>query len=283
MRIVSNSDANNDITYQNKFNDVRRPIDVSRRRMLVLRSSATCMCCAGPSRSRDCAAGRNSFMDKLFATSMAEGMKEYEDTIRLVKEDLFSDLRSHLEEASAGLPTNQKASVLEIGIGTGPNLQYYDPQVTKIEGVDPNEYMKPHAEQNLVNLDFSPDDLVWHSGVAEALPQESGSMDAVVCTLVLCSVDDVEKSVQEAFRVLRPGGKLLLVEHVAAARTDGLLGLAQAIFDPLQQLTADGCHLRRNPTEYLESVEFSSKDRWLQFSVPGAGLISPHVAGIFTK
>jgi SAM-dependent methyltransferase len=89
-------------------------------------------------------------------------------------------------------------------------------------------------------------DVVLHDAPAEALPFADGSIDAVVGTLVLCSVADVDRAVAEAFRVLRPGGDVRLLEHVAAS---GFWGAVQRGLDPAWHRVAGGCHLHRDPVE----------------------------------
>lgn len=221
------------------------------------------------------AVGTGTFMDKLFANAMDQGMKGYEEQIRPVKDQLFSELNNSL----ANIPQNHR--ILEIGCGTGPNVGYYNPQSVVIEALDPNEYMRPYLEQNMIDAGYSPDRLKWTRGVAESLPFEDSSMDAIVCTLTLCSVRDVDAAVQEAFRVLRPGGLFLFIEHVQA--DDSLLRIAQDVCTPLQKLLADGCHLNRNPVPSILKAGFSSEEKILKFSVDTIGLLSPHRAGLLTK
>ena len=80
--------------------------------------------------------------------------------------------------------------------------------------------------------------------MGEALPFQTSTFDAVVTTLVLCSVTDVDQVVQEISRVLKPGGRWLFMEHVHAETP--LLGFAQDLFEPLEERLAAGCHLNRD-------------------------------------
>ena len=122
----------------------------------------------------------------------------------------------------------------------------------------------------------------WRAGKAEALPLEDASTDVVVCTLVLCSVSDVEKAVKEAKRVLVPGGKFLFIEHTVGQPSASLLfKLSQQVFNPLQRLLADGCNLTRDPLPVIEEAGFKNVEA-MRFEVGGMGLIKPHVAGIAT-
>ncbi|PWA69983.1 zinc finger, RING/FYVE/PHD-type [Artemisia annua] len=117
--------------------------------------------------------------------------------------------------------------------------------------------------------------------VGESLPVSDGSMDAVVGTLVLCSVEDVNKTLQEIKRVLKPGGLYIFVEHVAAK--DGtFLKVIQRVLDPLQQTVADGCHLTRETGDSISAAGFSSVDIKTTF-LSSASLINPHAYGIALK
>ena len=97
---------------------------------------------------------------------------------------------------------------------------------------------------------------------------------------VLCSVPSVEQALQEIQRVLKPGGQFLFIEHVVAP--DKQLRLFQHLLNPLQQVSADGCHLDRDTLSAIQSSGFGRTDV-SRFTVPGLGLIGPHVAGIATK
>ena len=98
---------------------------------------------------------------------------------------------------------------------------------------------------------------------------------------VLCSVPSVQRALTEVQRVLKPGGQLLFIEHILAPDPDKKLRLFQHILNPLQQATADGCHLDRDTLSLIKSAGFATVNA-SSFVVPGLGLIGPHVAGIAT-
>jgi SAM-dependent methyltransferase len=109
----------------------------------------------------------------------------------------------------------------------------------------------------------------------------TGQKFKTACLQVLCSVPNVESALAEVKRVLKPGGKFLFTEHVLAPEPDRKLRLLQHILNPLQQATADGCHLDRDTLKSIQSAGFANVDA-SSFVVPGLGLIGPHVAGIAT-
>ena len=131
--------------------------------------------------------------------------------------------------------------VLELGIGGGLNLAYYDPaKVSEVCGVDPSHALRdraaaaPRAEGLAVTI---------QPGVAEALPFDSGGFDTVVCTYTLCSVRSPQAALSEAFRVLKPGGRLLFCEHGLAP--DPGVARWQRRIEPVWRRLAGDCHLTR--------------------------------------
>ena len=109
----------------------------------------------------------------------------------------------------------------------------------------------------------------------------TGQKFKTACLQVLCSVPNVESALAEVKRVLKPGGKFLFIEHVLAPAPDRKLRLFQHILNPLQQATADSCHLDRDTSKSIQSAGFANVDA-SSFVVPGLGLIGPHFAGIAT-
>jgi len=255
------------------------------RRSLLATPALICGCgfCRGAT-ADDGGGGphRNAFLDQVFAENMYTGMNAYEEAIAPLKTKLFS----RLKPASPSTSSTSSApglDLVEIGVGTGPSLKYYPREEypnLSITAIDPNNFMLPYLYKNMDALGWSREGISWQLGTAEALPLEDSSTDAVVCTLVLCSVSDVEKAVKEAKRVLRPGGQFLFIEHTIAQPNASLLfKISQRFLNPLQRALADGCNLTRDPLPAIENAGFSSVDA-MRFEVEGMGLIAPHVAGI---
>ncbi len=131
--------------------------------------------------------------------------------------------------------------VLELGIGMGLNLSFYDPDlVTSLSGVDPSAELRASALTAPRDARIS---LEVKEGTAEALPFEDKSFDCVVCTFTLCSVHTPQAALAEARRVLKPSGRFLFCEHGLAPDT----GVAkwQRRIEPIWKRIAGGCHLTR--------------------------------------
>jgi SAM-dependent methyltransferase len=197
---------------------------------------------------------------RLFAAVLPMVTRRHEPLVAERKRALLGELRGR---------------VVEIGPGTGVNLAYLPPGM-HWTGIEPNAYLRAmllrEAARRGVDAEVLP-------GTAERLPLPDGSADTVVSTLVLCSVADVERVLAEIRRVLRPGGRFVFVEHVAAP-PGTFMRRAQELATPLWSALADGCHPARDTAEAIERAGFASLE-YERFSVPAA-LSSPHVAGIAT-
>lgn len=146
-------------------------------------------------------------------------------------------------------------TVVEIGPGTGTNMRYYRPGTTLV-AVEPNPHMHPGlrraAQRRGVTLDL-------RAVGAEATGLPDASVDDVVCTLVLCTVPDPVAVLAEVRRVLRPGGRLLLIEHVAAAPGTALAAV-QLVLRPGWRWAFEGCDLRRHTADLLDHAGFRIVD-----------------------
>ena len=171
------------------------------------------------------------------------GAAHYDRGISVVERILFGDGRRWVCEQARG-------RVLELAIGTARNLPYYPADVT-LTGVELSPEMlaigRHRAEQLQRRVDL-------RLGDAQALELPDESFDSVVCTLGLCTIPDPHRAVAEARRVLRPGGRLLLLEHVRSSVR--VVGAIQRLLDPLSvRFAAD--HLTREPLDHLNAQGFA--------------------------
>ncbi len=194
---------------------------------------------------------------------LANGSGKYEKAITKRKQFLFSDLHG---------------DVLEIGPGTGINLPYYPANIHWI-GVEPNPFTHPHLRKTARKLRLNID---LRNGTAERLEVEDNSMDAVVSTLVLCSVKNLSTTLQEILRVLKPGGRFLFIEHVAAPRGTWLRQFQQGV-RPVWKVLGDGCHPDRETWVALERAGFEQV-KYQHFSGPiPIPVVKPHIIGVASK
>lgn len=139
--------------------------------------------------------------------------------------------------------------VLEVGAGTGLSFRHYRRDV-QLVATEPDPYMLPRARRRAAALGLP---VEFHAAPAGALPFPDGSFDAVVCTLVLCTVADPVQALGEIRRVLKPEGTFRFIEHV---RADGWLGRAQDLVMPVWRRIGAGCHPNRRTGETIEAAGF---------------------------
>lgn len=167
--------------------------------------------------------------------------------------------------------------VLEVGAGTGANLPHYTDAVDVLTICEPDSGMSTQMEGKLAAE--PPFDVVHAEVVGEALPVEDASQDVVVCTLVLCTVVDVAAVLEEIRRVLRPGGRYVFIEHVAAEDSAVKYATQRAI-TPVWKLFAGGCCLDRKTADAIEASGMAVE--WLENrAMPGfAGVTVPAIVGV---
>lgn len=150
-----------------------------------------------------------------------------------------------------------EGDVLELGVGTGLNLGRYARSSSSSQGVrsltaiEPDPHMLKRARARAERLGL---DVRFEQTGAEALPFDDASFDCVVATFVLCTIPDPAAALQEARRVLRPGGSLLFAEHVASSHRHEKR--AQEWVNPLWSKVAGGCQLTRPAVQLVEEAGF---------------------------
>ena len=147
-----------------------------------------------------------------------------------------------------------EGDVLELGAGTGVNLDYYPSRVKNLTLVEPDPFMRRRLVRKLKLRRVGPETQILDTA-AEVLTLDDASTDVVVATLVLCSVKNVLLVLEEARRVLRPKGKLVLIEHVAAP-AGTTRRVWQNCLEPVWTSLSGGCHLLRDPRLVIGEVGF---------------------------
>ena len=168
--------------------------------------------------------------------------RTYDQQIAVWERRLFADGRQWICSQASG-------DVLEVAIGTGRNLPHY-PRDVRLTGVEFSPAMLELARRRAEELSLKVD---LRLGDAQALDLPDASFDTVVCTLSLCAIPDDRRAVAEMGRVLRPGGRLLLLDHVA-----GEPRWVRAVQWLLERLTVplQGEYLRRRPLRHVQAEGF---------------------------
>lgn len=169
-------------------------------------------------------------------------------------------------------------SVVEIGSGPGANLRYYPPG-TRLTAIEPNAAMHAPLRANAARRGI---DLSIRGVKGESLDLANESVDAVVGTLVLCSVDSPRQVVAEILRILKPGGRFIFLEHVAAMNGTPLNRVQDWLAKPWRW-AFDGCHLNRDTHLVLGQAGFSTVDMDCFMLTSPAVMIMPHIFGVAVK
>ncbi len=147
-----------------------------------------------------------------------------------------------------------RGRVLEIGVGTGLNFEHYTAthgQVTALYGVEPDPHMLKRAQKRARRLPFP---VQLDQTGAEKLPYPDAYFDTVLLTWVLCTIPDPDAALGEARRVLRPGGRLLYVEHTRSRHR--VAARIQDRLTPLWKELGGGCHLNRDSVSRIRAAGF---------------------------
>lgn len=174
--------------------------------------------------------------------------KYYDKIMRDAEEKGLRDWRQSLLKNIAG-------DVLELGCGTGANLEFYPTTIKRLVLIEPNRHMYQRLKEK------KPFQLLNNSSIeilndkAENISLENSSVDIVICTLVLCSVKNLDKALSEIYRILRPQGKLIFIEHIAATNNP-TRNKWQHRLEFLWKHIADGCHLTRRTDEAIIKAGF---------------------------
>jgi ubiquinone/menaquinone biosynthesis C-methylase UbiE len=167
--------------------------------------------------------------------------------------------------------------VIEIGAGTGLNFGHYPPEVARVVAVEPEGRLRGAAAKAAARV---PARVEVTDGVASQLLVPDASFDAAVVSLVLCSIPDLAAGLHEIRRVIRPGGELRFLEHVAA-QTPRLRLVQRALDATVWPLLFGGCHLSRDTEAAITAAGFTIS--WLtRVRIPGTRLTLPttlHIIG----
>ena len=187
--------------------------------------------------------------------------------------------RAGLADRRAELVAGARGATLELGAGTGLNLRHYPAAVTDLVLAEPDRHMARRLRARLAEAGRQAEVV---ETPAEQLPFEDGRFDTAVVTLVLCTVRDPARALEEIARVLKPGGRLLFLEHVRAPEGRRLTDWQDRLERPWGWV-AGGCHPNRDTIAALEASPLSveSVDRGEMPKAPP--IVRPLVAGVAVR
>ena len=197
----------------------------------------------------------------------------YDRFMRVSEEACLGRWRAELLKDLSG-------NVLEIGSGTGATLPHYPKTVTRLVLSEPDPNMRRQLQKKLAASEGSRAE-VSDASIA-ALPFEPASFDAVVCSLVLCSVPEQKAALAEIARVLKPGGRLVFMEHVAADGKPGRLKWQRRI-EPLWKRCMGNCHLTRRTEAAILAAGFEFERIERESIRKALPIVRPSIRGVARK
>jgi ubiquinone/menaquinone biosynthesis C-methylase UbiE len=171
-----------------------------------------------------------------------------------------------------------RGEILEIGIGTGVNLDYYPPDVKSLTCVEPSDGMRKRASKKAV---ANGQKIEWHKGLGEQLPFCEERFDSVVCTDVLCTVINVDEVLKEAYRVLKPGGRFYFLEHGISIEDN--IKKWQIRLNGFSKLIACGCNLTRDLEKHIRDSNFFVDELIIVPPFSGMNVLYTHIRGVAIK
>ena len=175
----------------------------------------------------------------------------YDRALKATEENGLGAMRGELLAEARG-------RVIEIGAGTGVNLELYGDGVEDLTLVEPDPHMGAQLRKRLADRHGDPLPAQLVAAPAEALPFPDDTFDTAVATLVLCTIPDPVAAIDELARVLRPGGRLVFIEHVRAE--DASSARWQDRLEKPWRFLADGCHCNRDTEANLRASSFKVEE-----------------------
>jgi ubiquinone/menaquinone biosynthesis C-methylase UbiE len=188
-------------------------------------------------------------MGRIYDATWGRGFAAlYDRCFKAVEDAGLREMRRELLSEASG-------RTIDVGSGTGANLDLYPAQVTELIMAEPDPHMARQLRHKLAESDR---EVEFVQAGAESLPFEDSSFDTAVFTLVLCTVPDPRAGLAEVARILKPGGRMLFLEHVRAQ--DESLARWQDRLEKPWRFIGDGCHCNRDTVATIEASPLRLED-----------------------
>ncbi len=176
-----------------------------------------------------------------------------------------------MEKQRPDVAGEARGIVLEIGFGSGFNLPYYK-NITKLYALDPSQELYELAQTRIKKVTFPVEQLKVS---AEEIPLMDNAVDSIISTWSLCSIPDIKIALKEMFRVLKPNGEFIFIEHGKSPKN--FVAKVQKFLTPISKHVTGGCHLDREMNTLISEAgfeiqkleKFQQKSRPLTFMYKG--------------
>ncbi|GAB6023486.1 hypothetical protein CHUAL_008264 [Chamberlinius hualienensis] len=202
--------------------------------------------------------------------------KEYINGITEEKRETFSEM-ANMKSFDAELREEGVIRILELGAGPGNNFQFY-PENSRLIVIEPNEYFDNRRARNLARYPTIRMEKLIHGFGEDMSAIKDNSVDAVVATYVLCSVESVDKVLQEIHRVLAPGKKYYFFEHGIGRRSDWQWQL-QNFLNPVWKIACDGCELTKDTAKDIKNCGLFVNVKYKRFQACKSAYIARKFIG----
>lgn len=179
--------------------------------------------------------------------------KLYQKLFAAAYDPFMSSAEKSLERNRRELLAHLRGNILEVGVGTGVNFDFFHPEANVL-AIEPS---MPMMKKALARIPAGKNIEVYHLGVNDEPLEDlikNGSLDAVVCTLVLCTIPHPEIALQKFKRWLKPEGRLVILEHIRSKHH--WHGRMQDWVNPLWKAFGEGCNLNRNTDAMVKAAGF---------------------------
>ncbi len=211
---------------------------------------------------------KRGFCSSLIIEAMRQRTTLYNRLFAKVYDTIMQDFEAKvLRKRRRHLLANIQGTVLEIGAGTGANFPYYPP-TAEVLAIEPSAPMLRIAQSKLSDESTAPQIILLHSGIDDAELEKhcpAGGFDAVVCTLVLCTVPDLESAIDHIKKYLKPNGRLYVLEHICSDKP--INRFWQHLVNPFWRHLAEGCNLTRHTDTMLKTHGFQPE--WEKYETKG--------------